>query len=268
MQRFIATLLVSSLALVSRAQQVSPAPTEFAVLRTDRVVVRTGESTHLNCSIVGVGDAAQLSCDSQTGSGIPLVYHVALVVGSNHVGYVVSCGGGLVWRIHCRALSAGQVLKGAVDGGKLTVSLDSKTRTYRIETSAYIGSLGGNPNSKEPIGSSPRPGDPSEGTSTEPSVKRAVQVQRPGDDTSRSSAQSDQSGPPPTGAKVMVSSEPSGADIYVDGGFVGNTPSLIQLEAGAHAIRIETKGHKAWSRALNLTAGSKVTVQAILDAEQ
>jgi hypothetical protein len=66
----------------------------------------------------------------------------------------------------------------------------------------------------------------------------------------------------------MVSSEPSGADIYFDGNFMGNTPSLVQLVPGSHEIRIEAKGHKAWSRTINLTSGSKVTVQATLDAEQ
>jgi hypothetical protein len=35
-----------------------------------------------------------------------------------------------------------------------------------------------------------------------------------------------------------------------------------------HAVRIEAKGHKAWNRAISLTSGSKVTVQATLNAEQ
>jgi hypothetical protein len=268
MRPLFACLIVCLPTFHSQAQKAPPAPTEFAVLQTDSVDVRSGESTHVNCSITGTGDAAQLSCDSETGSGVPLVYHVALVVGSNHVGYVVSCGGGLVWQIHCRALSAGQVLKGSVQGGKLSVSLDGKNRSYRIETSAYIGPLGGKPSTRESPSSSPPASSPSEEPSAEPSVKRAVQVERSGDAGSNRGAQGDQSGPLSNVAKVMVSSEPSGADIYVDENFMGNTPSLLQLEAGSHAIRIEAKGRKTWSRALSLTAGGKVTVQAALDAEQ
>jgi len=155
MRRQFVISLGLSLAICSQGQQASPAPSDFAVLRTDRVVVHTGESEHLSCSITGQGDGAQISCDSTAGSGVPLVYHVALVVGSNHVGYIVSCGGGLVWRIHCRALSAGQVLKGSVQGGKLSVDLDGKARTYRVETSAYIGPIGAKPSLDNSNSSSP-----------------------------------------------------------------------------------------------------------------
>jgi len=259
MARRFATLFVCMLALGGQAQQASSAPTEFAVLRTDRVVVHTGESEHLSCSITGLGDAAQITCDSRTGSGVPLVYHVALVVSSNHVGYIVSCGGGLVWRIHCRALSAGQVLKGSVQSGKLSVDLDGKARTYRVETSAYIGPIGAKPGPDNSSGSSLPP---------TPSVKSAAHVETAVESASAPSKESDQNGAPSNAAKVMVSSEPSGAEIYVDGNFMGNTPSLVQLAPGSHAVRIEAKGHRAWTRAISLTSGSKVTVQATLNAEQ
>jgi hypothetical protein len=44
----------------------------------------------------------------------------------------------------------------------------------------------------------------------------------------------------------------------------GNTPSTIQLSPGEHTVRVEASGHKAWSRTLTVTAGSKSTVQAVL----
>ena len=185
------------------------------------------------------------------------------MVGSNHVGYVVSCGGGLVWRIHCRALSAGQVLKGSVQGGKLSVDLDGKARTYRVETSAYIGPIGARPSPDDSVNSSAPP----EESGPAPSVKRAVHVEKAAGPDPAPDTEGDQSGAPSSVAKVMVSSEPSGADIYVDGTFMGNTPSLVQLAAGSHSVRIEAKGHKTWGRTISLTAGGKVTVQATLDAE-
>ncbi len=58
----------------------------------------------------------------------------------------------------------------------------------------------------------------------------------------------------------MFSSEPTGADIYVDAIFMGNTPSQILLAAGSHSVRIEAKGQKPWSRPVTLTAGGKVTL--------
>jgi PEGA domain len=261
--RFFGGFLVCALALSSQAQQASSTPQEFAVLRTDRVVVHTGETEHLNCSIAGTGDAAQISCDSVAGSGVPLVYHVALVVGLDHVAYLVSCGGGLVWRIHCRALSAGQVLRGSVQDGKLSVNLDGKARTYRVETSAYIGPIGAKPSPGDSVNSS----SPSEESSAVPSVKQAAHVEKTAAPGPASNSEGDQSGAPSNAVKVMVSSEPSGADIYVDDNFMGNTPSLVRLPAGSHAVRIEAKGRKVWTRTISLTVGGEVTLQAALDAE-
>ena len=266
MNRFFAGLLVSLLTLSIQAQQVPPAPTEFAVLRADRVVEST-ENSHLDCAVIGVGNAAQISCETQpAGSGVPLVYHVALVVGSNQVGYIVSCGGGLVRRIGCHPLSAGQLLKGSVENDKLRVSVDGKTKTYRIETSAYIGPLTRKA-SDESTPSAATPREPSETMSSQPSVKRAVEVET----SSEAASSSRQTGQPSSQADtatVMVSSEPTGGDIYVDGNFMGNAPSLLQLPTGSHTIRVEAKGQKVWSRTVSLTAGGKITINAQLGAGQ
>ena len=308
MGRFIATCFACLLTLSAQAQKVSPPQAEFAVLRTDRVTVTTGESTRLNCSVIGTGDAARLSCESHTsGGGEPLVYQVALLVGSDKVGYIVSCGGIVVVegpgdgsrmdrfrsiisrqsdggtpaidkkleqhhqqrvaeaeRIACHSLSAGQVVKGSVESGKLHISVGSETKTYRIETSAYIGPLGkGSPDESTTTAIPPSTPSPA----PEPSVKLAVHTKTTGGSGS-DVAQSDQPSSPASTAKVMVSSEPTGGDIYVDGNFMGNTPSLIELPAGSHTVRVKAKGQKQWSRTVSLTAGSKVTVQAVLDAER
>jgi hypothetical protein len=45
-------------------------------------------------------------------------------------------------------------------------------------------------------------------------------------------------------------------------------PSLIELPAGSHTVRVEVKGQKPWSRSVSLTAGGKITLQAVLEAEQ
>jgi hypothetical protein len=74
MARFLARFLGSLLLVVvtrAQAQEVSSAPTEFVVLRTDRVTVPAGKTTHLSCSVVGSGDAAQISCESQTSGDEP-----------------------------------------------------------------------------------------------------------------------------------------------------------------------------------------------------
>jgi PEGA domain len=65
-------------------------------------------------------------------------------------------------------------------------------------------------------------------------------------------------------ATVHITSAPVGADIYVDGEFVGNTSSQIKLESGEHSVRIKA-GEKEWSRLLQVTSG-EVTIHADLSS--
>ena len=55
-------------------------------------------------------------------------------------------------------------------------------------------------------------------------------------------------------ARVHVTSSPDGADIYLDGRFVGNTPSDFRLPSGEHSVKITLDG-KEWSRAVQVTSG-------------
>jgi hypothetical protein len=59
----------------------------------------------------------------------------------------------------------------------------------------------------------------------------------------------------PTGkVKVHVTSLPSGAEIYLDGKFFGNTPSDISVAIGEHVVKV-TIGDKQWSRSVEVTSG-------------
>ena len=66
-------------------------------------------------------------------------------------------------------------------------------------------------------------------------------------------------------AKLQLESVPSGADIEVDGSFVGNTPSDLQLAEGDHSIVVKKSGFKVWERKLKSTAGSSVHIGAELE---
>lgn len=60
---------------------------------------------------------------------------------------------------------------------------------------------------------------------------------------------------PAAAAKVAVSSMPDGADIEVDGNFVGNTPSSIDLAPGEHVVRVSKTGYSTWERKIKVTGG-------------
>jgi hypothetical protein len=57
-------------------------------------------------------------------------------------------------------------------------------------------------------------------------------------------------------ASLSIDSTPTGADIEIDGAFVGNTPSTVTVTPGAHEIAVEKKGFADWDRKVNVTGGS------------
>jgi PEGA domain len=70
----------------------------------------------------------------------------------------------------------------------------------------------------------------------------------------------------PAQASLAIDSTPSGADIEVDGSFVGNTPSTIDVKPGSHQINVKKKGFVTWTRTLTVTGGT-IHLNADLDTE-
>jgi len=64
---------------------------------------------------------------------------------------------------------------------------------------------------------------------------------------------------------VAIKSSPDGADITIDGKFVGTTPSTLQLKAGEHVVLIEKSGFKSWQRTMTVTGGGNQNIEATLD---
>jgi len=87
-----------------------------------------------------------------------------------------------------------------------------------------------------------------------------------------SSVQSTAADPPPTLAptaagmnELSISSTPPGADIEIDGKFVGNTPSSITLAPGDHDVAVKKSGFGAWERKITISGGH-VTINAELSS--
>jgi len=69
--------------------------------------------------------------------------------------------------------------------------------------------------------------------------------------------------PAATAMSVAVSSTPAGADIYMDGNFVGDTPSTLNVTAGSHSIVVKKSGFQDWTRRMSFSGGS-ITLSAEL----
>ena len=65
--------------------------------------------------------------------------------------------------------------------------------------------------------------------------------------------------------KLLIASTPDEADIELDGNFVGNTPSGIQVAEGDHTITVKKIGYKNWERRLKVNSGSDVHLSAELE---
>lgn len=67
-------------------------------------------------------------------------------------------------------------------------------------------------------------------------------------------------------AQLEISSTPSGAEIEIDGNFVGNTPSTLGVSSGEHVIVVKKAGYKSFEKKL-ITSSGKITITAELEVE-
>jgi hypothetical protein len=64
-------------------------------------------------------------------------------------------------------------------------------------------------------------------------------------------------------SNLSVTSVPSGAEIELDGAFVGSTPSSVPVAVGDHKIVVKKAGFSAWERTIRVTGGT-ISVNADL----
>ena len=64
---------------------------------------------------------------------------------------------------------------------------------------------------------------------------------------------------------VAITSDPDGAEIYVDEKFVGNTPAKLKLTEGGHVMVLRAVGFIEWKRTLEVLKGSQVTLKPVLE---
>ena len=77
-----------------------------------------------------------------------------------------------------------------------------------------------------------------------------------------------QAAPPPIPegvGTVIISSDPDGAEIFVDDKFYGNTPATLKIPVGSRAILLRFPGHLDWRRTLEVLKSSKTSLKAALE---
>jgi S1-C subfamily serine protease len=64
---------------------------------------------------------------------------------------------------------------------------------------------------------------------------------------------------------VTITSDPDGAEIFVDDKFVGSTPAKLKLAAGSHVMVIRSAGLAEWKRTLEILKDSQVTLKPVFE---
>jgi S1-C subfamily serine protease len=64
--------------------------------------------------------------------------------------------------------------------------------------------------------------------------------------------------------KLVVSADVDGAEIYLDGDFVGNVPSTLQVTVGLHKIDVKAADGSAWHRDIHVLSDSEVSLRVQL----
>ncbi|HEY1861442.1 MAG TPA: PEGA domain-containing protein [Gemmataceae bacterium] len=268
--------------------QAAPAagPQQFVVLQSEALTVPfealTSEQAH--CAISGSGSFATMRCQTPAATAKASYHYVAiLVVDQQGMAYGVACHQSLVdfW---CKKMPAGVAIQGTFDAARksLLIADGQKSHSYQILTSALVGPvqprervLPGKqtrnassqtaPAAAQPSQTAPAAVDAAQNASNATSSKKP-EAATPAPASAAGSVSNAPSACMPTAAASCSAfvSEPAGADIYVDGKFVGNTPSTLTLAPGSHEIRIQAGKFKPWTRTLESTAGSTVTIHAAL----
>jgi hypothetical protein len=66
--------------------------------------------------------------------------------------------------------------------------------------------------------------------------------------------------------RCKFTSLPSGAEITLDGAYVGSTPSVIDVDAGTHQVEMSLPGYAPWRRKVDVLSGSELSISATLQS--
>jgi len=262
---------------------------QFVVLRSETLTAPfdplTSDQAH--CAISGNGNFATMRCQAPAGTAKANYHYVTtLLVDQQGMAYGIACHQSLLDIDWCKKFSPGIAIEGSFDSAQKSLSIadGQKFHSYQTLTSAFVGQ----PPAGQPVPSAKpaktrlapaataAPATPVAAAPVAAAAVASAAVASAGPSNERNAApaagnenktQGNAPGAcvPASASCVTFVSEPQGADIYVDGKFVGNTPSILALPAGSHEIRVEGDGFKPWTRTLSSTAGSTVSIHATLE---
>ena len=86
-------------------------------------------------------------------------------------------------------------------------------------------------------------------------------------DTKQTVARRGDNAPRDDQGSLKISSDPEGAEIEIDGAYVGNTPRTRAVQPGEHKVKLTKKGYTAWERKIAVEAGETLEIDAELESK-
>jgi PEGA domain-containing protein len=164
----------------------------------------------------------------------------------------------LLWTATCKDIGNGQVgVTLTVQGQWFFGVADEKSRIAKIFwDNMYLILNGAVSTAPSPLVGQPAPALAPQ--SAQPAPAPSPLVDQPAPSLSPLAASE-------TATLVQISSEPSGADITVDGDYTGSTPSQLKLKSGSHSVKITKKGFEPWERSIKVESGESRNIAAELE---
>ena len=196
---------------------------------------------------IAMGDQVPRNCDGVNfdayclNSKTSMVTNTLLVQEGDHPPYRISCNIDTKWS-RCVPLQKGVTVDARRDKRGLIVYYVDDRGKVRKQLYTYVGP---EPSATASAVAAPIPEKTAPATQTTPNPATAATV------------------------KCSFSSTPPGADITLDGKYVGSTPSVISVSSdGQHTVEMSLPGFAAWKRNLTVQSGSELTVNAVLEKAQ
>ena len=279
LRSLLLVFLLVGVSALNLASQYSP--TRIKVLSADFHSLADANPVPKNCDLTNF-DAYCNESKNATGENIMRVQD------SDGKSFVITCTVDSRWS-KCAPLQVGESYEARRGKNGITVWIQNpngkdSTRQYRLAGDGSSVTADAAANS-QPVVLPTQSGDPSNSRplNVAPGQKAAVAPTRAASSPALSPTESSSapvasnssatSAAPAAGAvqesvasqvRCNFTTTPPGADITLDGKYVGSTPSAISVGAGAHTVVFSMPGFAPWTRELTVAAGSDLTVNAIL----
>jgi hypothetical protein len=247
-------------------------PLRITVLSAESHVLYGDAAPTKNCTLMGYSS----DCN---GSTAPPTQNILLVQDAEGKSFRITCTADSKWS-ECQPLSVGETIYGRREKRGITVLFRNSKGKQAKQFYEYVAEISAPP-APAAAGSSrpaeaPLSNSPAPTPALTPTPKPApAPVPAPAPAVSPAATPAQAPAPPglsareilPEKVKVTFSSTPAGAEITLDGSYVGSTPSAIALSAGTHSVILSLPGFAQWKRELTVLAGSELTVSAVLQKE-